>query len=380
MKNYPENNSRKRVAFHFATLAQGGVERMRIVLAEEFMKNNIDVDFVLCRAEGPLLASVPPGVRIINLNVRRSMNSLPGLIGYLKREAPDVMVASLPHQNISSIIAKRLSGARTRVFVTFHNAMSEEGNAKNGSFIRLIPHVYKVLLPLADGVIAVSQGVARDLQERTGISKGMVEVLYNPAFPSNLVERAGEPVMDPVFDESSPLLISVGRLHPQKGYDTLLAAFARARNLINCRLAICGEGAELGRLQQLAVELGVETYVNFLGFQENPLKYINRSSRFVMSSRYEGFGNVLVEALACGKPVISTNCNYGPSEIIDDPKYGILVPVDDIDSLSDAIVQSIKTEYDAEVLKKRAMEFSSELVAMKYLDVLGLRKNLQRGG
>jgi glycosyltransferase involved in cell wall biosynthesis len=358
---------RPRIAFHFYTLAAGGVERMRITLAAELLARDYDVDFVLCSAQGELAPLVPKGVRIFDFGTLRSIASIRPLARYLREHTPDAMFASLGHQNVAAIIARRLARVRPWLGVMQHNALSEESASGLSIQHRLLPLAYRWTLPGADRVLAVSAGVADDLAAATGYPRGRIGVLYNPACPEGVDEAIEEQPQHQFFDDGVPVLIGVGRLTYQKGWDTLLAAVARVAATRPVRLLIVGVGPDEAMLRAQAGALGIADSVDLVGYQTRPLAWIAASDLFVMSSRYEGFGNVLVEALATGTPVVSTDCNYGPSEILEGGRYGALAPVDDPEALASAILHSLDTRAEPEQLRRRAQDFSVASVTDRYL-------------
>lgn len=361
-----------RIAFHFPRLASGGVEKMRIVLAKELTSRGFDVDFVLCKAEGEYLDQVPETVRIIDLGAPRTRQSLIPLIGYLNSVSPEYLISSLGPQNIVSVLAKRLSRARTRVFVTQHNALTLQSKTKSTIQQRLVPIGYRGALRLADGVIAVSHGIAADMSRATGFPLEKVEVIHNPAYIDFESIQPGQ--LEGLALER-PFILSIGRLVHQKGFDDLLRAFAEVHaKRPELNLLILGNGPLEADLRALAHELNISNHVHLIGFRPNPIDYMKRASLFVMSSRHEGFGNVLVEALSAGVPVVSTNCDYGPSEILEQGRYGTLVPVGDVSSLALAIETSLEIPPDRIALQRRAKMFSPASIADHYLTVLGIKK------
>jgi glycosyltransferase involved in cell wall biosynthesis len=357
----------RRIGFYFFTLAAGGVERMRVSLAGELLARGYDVDFVLCRAEGELRPLVPAGVRLIDLQVDRSLASIGPLVRYFRDDPPDAMFSSLGHQNVAAIIARKLAKSKVWLGVMQHNALSEESHSGLSLQHRLLPLAYRFALPYADRVLAVSEGVADDLATAAHYPRERIGVLYNPACPEGVDEAAKIRPDHPFFDGPDPVLVGVGRLTYQKGWDTLLKAFARVVEQRPARLLIAGVGPDEADLRALTAELGLSDRVDLVGFQKVPLAWMAAGDLAVMSSRYEGFGNVLVEALATGTPVVSTDCNYGPSEILEKGKYGTLAPVDDVEGLAAAIVQELDHPHDANMLRERAQDFTVARVTDRYL-------------
>lgn len=358
-----------KIAFHFPRLSSGGVEKMRIILARELLARGHEVHFVLCQVVGEYLSQVPPGVKIVDLQASRTLRSFLPLRAYLDREAPDALISSLGPQNVVAILAGCFSKAKTKIFVTQHNALRHQSRSGQSLQQQLIPFLYRFLLPKADGVIAVSEGLADEVAEVARFDRGKIFVAYNPACPAD-PPQAG--VHEPVLQR--PYIISVGRLVEQKGYPDLLEAYAKlCRSNDRFDLVVLGVGPLMEELTTLAASLGVADRVHFLGFRKDPSSYLAAASLFVMASRYEGFGNVLVEALAAGVPVVSTNCDFGPSEILSGGKFGTLVEVGDVDGIERAMQAMLDCPMPAETLRLRAMDFAPDAVTDRYLDILGER-------
>ncbi len=231
----------------------------------------------------------------------------------------------------------------------------------------------------ADAIVAISDGVAEDLSARSGIPRAHMTTIYNPVVDAELLEQAQEPIDHPWFGEDQPpVVLGVGRLHPQKDFPTLIAAFKRLRETRPARLVILGKADRIpvrsrrDELEQLARRLDVADDVSMPGFTSNPFAFMSKADVFVLSSAYEGLGNVLIEAMACGCPVVSTDCPSGPREILEDGRYGPLVGVADAEGLAEAIGRVLDRPTDKEKLQSRAKMFTVERATRKYLDLLCL--------
>jgi glycosyltransferase involved in cell wall biosynthesis len=229
----------------------------------------------------------------------------------------------------------------------------------------------KLLYSRADKIIAVSNFIRKDLILNYNIKKAKVVVIYNPIDIEKVNALASEEISDQWFREEVPIVISVGRLSKEKGYDTLLRAFAIAREKSDIRLAILGEGEEKKSLEELDKKLGIERDVVFLGYKNNPYKYMKRASIFVLSSLYEGFPNVLIEAMACGTPVISTQYNPYPHEIIEHGKNGLLVPVTNEKALAEAMLKLLNDPAGMTMLAANAKEKAKEFLVQKIAGYYG---------
>lgn len=327
------------VALFVYSLDGGGAERVMANLACSFVKRGLKVDVVLIKAEGPYLAQLPPEVNVVELKALRVAARVPHLVRYLQRERPTALLSSMHYANEVALWAKRLSGVPTRVVVCEQNNLSRYARYTSRTAERWTPLWTKLFYPWADGIVAASQGVAKDLGQVTGLPLERVRVIYNPVVTPDLAARAKEPVEHPWFAPGEmPVVLGVGRLVGQKDFPTLIRAFAQVRQVRPSRLMILGGNAgSRPVLKALVQELGLESDVAMPGFVDNPYAYMAQAAVFALSSRWEGFGNVIVEAMAVGTPVVSTDCESGPAEILDHGKYGLLVPVGDSQALAAAI-------------------------------------------
>jgi glycosyltransferase involved in cell wall biosynthesis len=235
---------------------------------------------------------------------------------------------------------------------------------------RLFERLVKFWYPRADWVVAVSRGVQRDLLRYTRVSPERVALIYNPTYTHRLLELREQPVEHPWFAPGEPpVVLGVGRFYPQKDFATLLRAFAKVRANRLVRLVILGEGPLRSELEALAHQLGITEHVSMPGFVENPFAYMRRAAVFVLPSQYEGLPNVLIQAMACGCPVVSTNCPSGPEDILDNGKYGHLVPVGDAEAMARAILRVLDGDVP-HVPEEWLLQFHEEHVAQKYLALL----------
>lgn len=357
-----------RISCYMHSLAAGGVERMRVNLLRQFDAWGASTTLLLHADENRVGAALPARTGLTVFGTRRTAFDLLPLIRHLRRDRPDLLLVSLGHNNVVAMAAKLLARSRCRLVVCQHNALSAE--VRNDRRYRILPLAYRLLSPLADHVVAVSEGVAADLAAVTGIDRARIEVIPNPVVTAELAASIAQPNDDPWFrPDSPPVYVAVGRLVRQKDHATLLRAFALHRRQVDCRLAIIGEGPLLGALEALAQELGIAGDVRFLGFRENPLPYMRDAAALVLSSLWEGLGNVLVEALACGTPVIATDCPHGPAEILDGGRYGRLVRPGDHVALAAALDPTLRIDFPPARLRARAASYSVEVAAQRYLDL-----------
>ncbi|MEY4683679.1 MAG: hypothetical protein RLZ25_138 [Pseudomonadota bacterium] len=350
----------------------GGVERVTLNLLQGLsMEPNVRVDLLLVVARRGTPPVIPwPNIRVINLGVRHSQMAIPALIRYLRSERPDVLMVAKDRAIRTAIVAHALAGVKTRLVGQLH--MNMQGFLKSKSFwtrwMRLAP--MRWLFPSLDRIIGVSEGVVEDTLEITRMPRDRVIAIRNPVITPELEVMAKAEVTHPWFEEAIPIVLGAGRLTPEKDFPTLIRAFARLREQRPARLVIIGEGPLEASLRELTRTLGIEADVDFPGFTANPFAYMQRAALFVMSSAWEGSGNVLVEALALGTPSVSTDCPFGPRETLADGRYGALVPVGDDASLAKAMAVTLENPLPAETLKAGVREFEIGFSARRYLDVL----------
>jgi glycosyltransferase involved in cell wall biosynthesis len=340
------NNSKKRLALFLPGLYGGGAERIVLNLAAGLGEQGYAVDLILAQAEGPYLDQVPGSVRLVGLNTRRrrvlrTLGCLPALVRYLRQDRPDALLSGL-HANIVALWARRLAGLPKRVVITEHNTFSFQNQQLPGWYSELMFRLVRLFYTWADGIVAVSEGVADDLAQVTGIPRGRIQVIYNPIVTPELEVKTKEALKHLWFEPGEPpVVLAVGRLTEQKDFGTLIQAFARVRRVRAARLLILGEGEDRTELEALVRRLDLEEDVKLLGFVPNPYPYMAKASLFVLSSRWEGLPTVLVEALYCGAHIVATECPSGPREILRGGQYGRLVPVGDVASLAEAVETSL---------------------------------------
>lgn len=367
------------VSIILPTLAIGGAEKVLVDLANGLSSHHWRVQLITLSKTGPLAASLNAGVELVNLNCASYRKAVLALAQHFDVMRPEVVLTSLYATGLAVIAAKAIATHKPKVVIGAHNSLrAKVAQPDNVKDKYLLMPLCRLLFPWADAFIAVSKGVAGELQTTLRLPAGKVRVIYNPVVTRELVARASETVSHPwLVDPTGRVfktIIAVGRLVEQKGFDVLLKAFARLRQDCDSRLIIVGGGPLLNELEQLAVKLEISEYVDFVGMQDNPQKFVSRANLFVLSSRWEGLGNVVIEAMACGCPVVATNCTYGPSEILEDGKYGALAAVDSSDDLAckmmDALTSIDPSHVDKATLRSRALEFSLEAAVDRYDRVL----------
>ena len=374
------SQSQLKIAIYMRMIYGCGVDQVAINLCQGFIQQGLKVDLVLNTVEGDhkLLSQFPPLVRVVDLKSPHQSRSLPKVIRYFQEEQPTALLSAGHYSTELAVLAKYLSRVPTRVVLSEHSNITKDAASatwqQSKYWIRLGA---RLTYPWADGIVAVSEGVAKDLCYSTGIHQERIRVIYNPAFTPDILAKAKEPIDHPWFEPGQPpVIIGIGRLEPQKDFSNLIRGFAQVRQLEPVRLMILGKGSEGAKLQMLIKELNIEADVTMLGFIDNPYPYLAQSKIFVLSSAWEGLPTVLVEALALGIPVVSTDCENGPAEVLDNGKYGLLVPVGDSNALASAILQVLKG--DRKVVDPDWLDqFTIKSATQKYLDILGI--NYSRG-
>lgn len=358
----------RRVAVVMHDMRGGGAERMMINLASGFADLGLEVDLVTVRAEGPLATQVDSRVRLIDLGCARTIHSVGRLSAYLRRSRPQVAFGGLVHINTALVLANLLAGRPARVVVSERNTTSIDSAAAETLAVRLAHKAIPAIYRLADGIATVSGGVADDLAHSYGLARDRIEVLHNPVVTPSLERMAAEEPGHPwLAPGQPPVILGAGRLAAQKDFPTLLRAFARVKQTIECRLIIVGEGTDRGALEDLARQLGIEEWTDLPGYQSNPYAWMRRAAVFVLSSRWEGSPNALVEAMACGTPVVTTDCPSGPREITGNGQWGRLVAMGDAERMAAAIVDTLRDPPDGQAMVDRAATYRQEHSARAHL-------------
>jgi glycosyltransferase involved in cell wall biosynthesis len=361
---------KRTLAIFLPNLRGGGAERVVVNLARGLSERGIVVDVVLANAVGPFLSRIPSSVRIVDLHSGSTIASLFRLSRYLRQTRPAALLSALDQSNVVALLARRLSRVSTRAVIAVHSVASHRaanvGSLKARFYRMLMPRCY----PWADAVVAVSHGVADDLCRLTALPRSRVTVVYNPVVEPDLHAKAAQPIDHPWFQPGEPeVILAVGNLSPWKDFGTLIRAFAIVRETRPVRLMILGEGSERRRLEALVQQLGLSGDVSLPGFVDNPYAYMSRAAAVVLCSKWEALPTVLIEAMALRIPVVSTDCDFGPREILAGGRYGKLTPVGDVEALARSICSSISTREP--LAPKEALEpFGFETALEHYTAIL----------
>ena len=357
-------DTKRKIAIFLPNLDGGGAEKVFVNLSAAFIKQGFAVDMLLIQKKGELLDSLDAKVHIIDIDSKKIRGSFLPLLSYLRNHDPEILIAVMWPLTVIATIAFRLSRCSGRMVVSDHNTLSLSTATNSRSNKRMLAQTIKWIYPLADVRLAVSNGVAADIQQLSGLFKSKFNVIHNPIDITTQGDAAKGNL------RGYFRIINVGSLKRQKNQALLIKAFAKLLEHIDAELVIVGEGELRGELEKLIADLNLQHYVTLTGFKKDVAAEYVQSDLFVLSSDYEGFGNVIVEAMSAGVTVVSTDCQSGPREILAEGKYGRLVPVGDADALAKAMLESLQQPHDEQVLKNRAADFSPEKIANQYLDVM----------
>lgn len=354
------------ISFLLPDLGAGGTERLTIDLMAGMLARGHSVDLVLQRHAGEFLPLVPPGVRIIGLSAPRIRQAIKPLRSYFERERPNVLIAAMWPLTVIAVIANWLAGSPSRVIVADHCSLRQQyagSRARQAALRASIAASYRY----ADEIVGVSRGVASELATLAALPQERVTVIHNP-IPLPL--RSGQDPDQLWQGRPGQRILTVGRLKAQKNHLLLIDAFARLTADREAVLAIVGNGPLQAELERRIASLELGDRILLPGFSATPGDWYAGADLFVLPSDYEGFGNVLVEAMHHGLPIVSTDCPHGPAEVLDGGTYGHLVPVGDARVLAAALAAALDAPPQRERQRRRAAEFSVERALMAYADLV----------
>ncbi len=376
---------KKKVIFVVPSLRGGGGERVAATLLESLQRSSSNIKLILVLFDVESTGSLRPDIDVRYLNVRKSRDIIYtikkffkvffNLSRIIKNESPCTILGFMDYSNVVSIIGNWLSGKKNRVIISVHNIpIVQMRECAPNFWEKIMGLLIKVFYSKADSIIAVSKHVGDDLVKNSKINKKLIHIINNPIDIDRINYLSNEDVAEEFFNEDAPIILSVGRLSKEKGFEYLLKAFSLLKERSNARLVILGEGKEEANLKKLSKELGIDKQVLFLGFKDNPYKYMKRSTIFVFPSLYESFGIAMVEAMSCGVPVIATKSYVGIEDIIEHEKTGLLLPVADENALAESMFRLLNDEELRRSLsmeaKKKVENFSIDKITKKYKKVL----------
>jgi glycosyltransferase involved in cell wall biosynthesis len=361
---------RKKIAILLPDLRGGGAERVAVNLANEFIRRGYSVDMLLLSAAGEFLSELDQHVHVIDLKVSRLRWALFAIIRYLKKAEPDALLANMWPLTLISLIGRFLSQSKAKLVLVEHNTLSEAEIAKDIFVKWQMKNSIRLFYRFADAVVTVSKGALEDMCRFSGIESQLISVIHNPIVGSTQPSDDGTAASVMSEDKSTPNILAVGTFKKIKDFAMLIDAFALLRKSMDAKLILLGEGELRCQMEAQIERLGLVGQVLMPGFVKNPTPFYAQADLFVLSSVNEGFGNVIVEALNEGTPVVSTDCPSGPREILEEGKYGILTPVADAEAMAHAMLKSLNSLHNKEALKARAQDFTITKAADQYLALL----------
>ena len=365
-------NSHRDISLYVQTLQGGGAEKMVVLVANALAERGYKVDLVVANMNGPYVNLVSKKVVTIELGTRGTAYSALALWKYLRKAKPPVLFSTMTNANITALLARIFFKHELWLVISERSITSNKilGKASLKKF--LTGFLMKKLYPNADSIVAISKGVENDLIENFNIPAAKIRVIYN-MIEETTIEGHSSELYKQIFceEKNSPLFIAVGRLVDVKNYPLLIEAFAKIRIRCKCKLLILGDGPEKEKIEELVNKAGLSDDVVLLGFVDNPRQYMQIADVLVLTSKWEGFGNVIIEAMSVGIQVVATNCESGPGEILENGKWGRLVPLDDSEALALAMESSMKDK-NPPAVKDRARMFSHEVIIEDYIEELRL--------
>lgn len=357
------------VAVHLPTLEAGGAERVMLTVANGLSERGYAVDLTVSNLRGGFKQDISNHVNVVEFSSTEppflpALGSFPDLCQYISNVEPSLFISSMKHINIISILAWKASGSNSKMVVTEHNTPDQliDGSRKNA----LIYKIAKIEYPWADTIVGVSDGVIESLSETVDVPESEIQRIYNPVVTSQLIEKSKESASHRWFESEEDVVLNVGRMTEQKNQSLLIRAIAKLSPANRPKLIIVGKGHREEKIRELAVKLGVRQDLDIINWVDNLYAYMGSADVFALSSRWEGLPTVLIEALACGCPVVSMDCPSGPREILCDGEYGMLVDEYDPVALSEAVTKQLQNPDAESKIRERGKYFSKERCIDQY--------------
>lgn len=360
------------IVFYLNAISDGGQCKVILDVAYGISNFGYSVTFLYSKITSDIFITEKikkSSIKFIDLNVKLRLNAVYPLTNFLKTHQPDIIISGGSDNNCVVVLSKILAKSEAKVIISEHASLTSILKNTKKPYVKALPILMQALYPHADAVIAVSKGVSTDISRIIRLPIDRIKVIYNPVIHKELLDMSKEALSHPWFlDKKDPIIIAAGRLSYEKGYINLINAFHIISENTTCRLLILGEGPQRYELQNKIDSLNLSDKVQLYGRVNNPYAYMSSADLFVLSSLWEGFGNVLVEALACNTPVVSTDCPHGPREILEDGKWGKLVPIEDSEALAKAMLDTLNSP--RQDVFKRAEEFTHDKSIARYVEVI----------
>lgn len=348
---------KKKIYLLVPCLSGGGAEKIILMLLNGLNRDMFDVKLILQREEGEFLNRILNKKDLIVLNSTGKLDMLLKIRRLLKVNKPDILLSTISRLNLLLATIIPILPKKITYIAREANIISLLENSKKDIILR------KLFFNNFDKVIAQSQDMKEDILQNTNLDKNKIYIINNPVENFKVKKRVTE-------KKDVKKLIAIGRLEYQKGFDLLIKAMIQLKDK-NVHLNIVGKGSEEEKLKQLVKKLNLENKISFLGFKDNIQEYLEDSDFFVLSSRFEGFPNVVLEAHMCGKPVVAFKCKGGLNELIIEGVNGELALDGDPEDLGKKIKISLNKNYDSELIKKITEEkYSKDKILKEYQQVL----------
>ncbi len=338
------NSFNGKILIYIDCLQGYGADKVLVKLANGLVEQGIDVDLIVAKKITKVNLKIDSSVNVIQLNSSRfnPVKNIVCLSKYIRKTQPECLLSSIHFNNVVLAIALLLSGAKAKLILRQANILEKQFKGYPSLISFLLYHLLKAAYKKADLLIAPSKAVAFDMKKYLKAKQDKLKVIHNPTVTPDIFEKAKEDINHKWFDSNHQIILSIGRLKPQKDFATLLRAFAKVKqNLKSAKLIILGEGPLRQELEDLAIQLKIEKDVDLVGFKQNPYSFIANADLFVSSSIYEGLPNVIIEAFALNQKIIATNAPGGSAEILQDGLYGELVPVGNPNVMAEAIEKNL---------------------------------------
>lgn len=366
------SNKVLRILFIRPNLGYGGADRVTLNILQDYDRNKFQCDLALMQKKGELLPFLPKDVTVIEAKSMNVILLFWSLIPIIKKGKYDVLYSTSGGTNVPLVTASWFSTSKAKIVLSERTALFAPGKNKWKQTIQFL--LKKMTYKKADYVTCVSQGLMKQMKKHIGVIDNKLKLVNNPIVNEDLLKGKEEELVNEIFSSGKPIILAVGRLIPLKDYPTLIAAFQQVKKRIDCNLYILGKGPLETALKEKVSILGLEKEVIFGGYDSNPFKYMKKASVFVLSSRHEGMPGVLIQAMACGVPVVSTDCPTGPNELIVDGENGFLVPIGDVNKIAERIEELISQPILAAKMTAKAqnsiMKFHQKAAIDSYFEFL----------
>ncbi|MEW8505616.1 MAG: glycosyltransferase [Candidatus Thiodiazotropha sp.] len=365
---------RPRIACFLATSGHSGVDRLAKNLLPGMAQAGFPVDLLKIRNHGPTLdGDRPANLRVIEFKSRHVYPALPELIRYLRQTRPDVLLTDKDRVNRTAILAQALSGTKTRLVLRSGTTVSANLASRDRLDRFMQRNSMRYLYRRAEAILTPSEGAADDFAETIGLPRERITAVPSPIITPRFLAQLDQPLEHPWFQPGEPpVILGAGELCRRKDFTTLVRAFALLAEDHDCRLMILGEGRVRERLEREIRRHRLEERVSLPGFVANPYPYMKHASLFVLSSLWEGMGNVLIEAMAAETPVVSTDCPSGPSELLGGLSAEVLVKPGDFSAMAHAMAGQLESPVPAAELLAAVAAYRLENSVSAYLDAMGL--------